>query len=274
MTEERELAARFAELHRPGDPLVMPNPWDVGSAKILEHLGFAALATTSSGLAATHGLLDYHVSREVALAHAKTLAGSVDVPVSADLENGYADDLAGLAETYRLARETGLSGASIEDFDPTTEALYDLGAAVERVAAASEAFHGGDVRPVLTGRTEAVHVGQHDLGETVRRLQAYQGAGADVLYAPFLTDLSDIRSVVESLDRPVNVLLRPGGPSVSDLAAAGVARISIGGGFAYVALGALVTVARQLQGDGSYAGDLSRLGAEAARAAFGAARDE
>ena len=273
MVSQRELAQKFLALHVRGAPLLMPNPWDEGSAKLLASLGFQALATTSGGFAATKGLRDGAVSRDDALAHAALIAAATELPVSADLENGYARDTEAVAETYRLARHTGLAGASIEDYDPEAGELYEMGLASERVAAAAEAFHSrdasGDAWLVLTGRAENYLRGRPELADTITRLQAYQEAGADVLYAPFLTDLNDIRSVVESVDRPVNVLVRPDGPSVAELASAGVARISVGGAFAMAALGAVVSAARELLDEGTYSWSaLTQTGAQAMRSAF------
>jgi 2-methylisocitrate lyase-like PEP mutase family enzyme len=236
----------FLALHVPGRPLLMPNPWDEGSAKLLASLGFAALATTSGGHAGTLGRLDGGVSRGEALAHAATLVAAVDVPVSADLENGFADDPEGVRETYRLAAATGLAGASIEDWSGT--ALYDVGRAAERVAAAVESAPG----LVVTARAENYLRGNPSLHDTIARLQAYQAAGAHVLYAPFVTDLADIRAIVTSVDRPVNVLARPGLASVAELAAVGVARISVGGAFSLVGLGAVTRAARELLEEGTY----------------------
>jgi 2-methylisocitrate lyase-like PEP mutase family enzyme len=270
MASQRERAQQFLALHEKGAPLLMPNPWDEGSAKLLASLGFRALATTSGGFAATKGLRDGSVSRDDALAHAALIVAATDLPVSADLENGYAHDTEAVAETYRRARHTGLAGASIEDYDPQARELYEIGRASERVAAAAEAFHSGDARLVLTGRAENYLRGNPDLADTIVRLQAYQDAGADVLYAPFLTDLDDIRRVVESVDRPVNVLVRPDGPTVADLASAGVARISVGGAFALAAYGAAANAARELLEMGTYSWSaLTQIGAQAMRSALG-----
>jgi 2-methylisocitrate lyase-like PEP mutase family enzyme len=270
MASQSELAAGFLALHHQDRPLLLPNPWDEGSAKLLAFLGFKALATTSSGFAATHGLLDGSTGRDDTLAHAALIVSATALPVSADLEGGYGRDPQAVAETYRRARDTGLAGASIEDYDGQANDIYEIGLASERVRAAAEAFHSGDARLVLTGRAENFFRGRTDLADTITRLQAYQAAGADVLYAPGLTDLADIRSVVESVDRPVNVLARPNGPSVAALASAGVARVSVGGGFAFAALGAAVQAARELLEDGTYSWYAqARLGAEAARGAFG-----
>src|SRR5947208_11442559 len=200
-------ADRFLELHRPGEPLLMPNPWDVGSAKLLESLGFQALATTRSGFAATLGRLDGSVTREEALAHAATMVSATPLPVSADLENGFADDPEGVAQTVRLAIDAGLAGCSVEDFTGREEdPIYTLEHATERIAAAAEAAHGGPGRLVLTARSENFLHGRQDLGDTIARLQAFQEAGADVLYAPGIRSAEDIRSIVQSVDRPGNVL--------------------------------------------------------------------
>jgi 2-methylisocitrate lyase-like PEP mutase family enzyme len=261
----------FLALHHDSRPLLLPNPWDVGSAKLLASLGFKALATTSSGFAATLGRLDGSVTREEALAHGAAIAAATDLPVSADLENLFADDADGAAQTVRLAIDAGLAGCSIEDFSGRDDdPIYDAGLAAERVAAAAEAAHSGPRPFVLTARCENFVHGRHDLDDTIARLQAYQGAGADVLYAPGLTDIGDIRRVVESVDRPVNVLARPGAPTVAELAEAGVARVSVGGAFAFAALGATVAAARELLDEGTYSfWDSAGTGAKAARAAFG-----
>ncbi|UNX54835.1 isocitrate lyase/phosphoenolpyruvate mutase family protein [Georgenia sp. TF02-10] len=238
-----DLAARFLALHRPGTPLLMPNAWDAGSAKVLAALGFAAVATTSSGFAATLGRHDGDVTREEALGNAADLVRAVDVPVSADLENGYADEPAAVAATVSAARELGLAGCSIEDHTGRGEdPIYDAGLARDRVEAAASAS--GPL--VLTARCENYLHGRPELRDTLARLQAYQEAGADVLYAPGLRDLGEIRTVCAEVDRPVNVLLVRGGPTPAELADAGVARISVGGAFAWSALTGLVEAAREL----------------------------
>src|SRR6185312_5452791 len=225
-----ELAQRFLDLHRGDSPLLIPNAWDQGSAVLLESLGFQALATTSSGFAATLGRLDGMVTRDEAVSHGGALAEAVSVPVSADLENCFADEPEGVAETVRLAVEAGLAGCSVEDYSgPETDTIYEPGLAAERVAAAAEAAHSGADRLVLTARAENLIHGRDDLADTIARLQSYQEAGADVLFAPGVRELSDIRTMVSSVDLPVNVLVLPGMPSVSELAEAGVSRISVGG---------------------------------------------
>jgi len=270
MPSQAEKAEQFLALHRGAGPLLMPNPWDAGSAKVLASLGFAALATTSGGFAGTLGRLDGMVARDEAIAHAAAIVAAVDVPVSADLENCFADNPEGAAITVRLAYNAGLAGCSIEDFSGRSDdPIYELGLARERVAAAAEVAHGGDARLVLTARAENYLHGRPDLGGTLTRLQAYQEAGADVLYAPGLTSLDDIRRVVASVDRPVNVLVLPGAPTVPELAEAGVARISVGSALARVALGAVVRASRELLDTGTYAFfELAGEGSQAAKQAF------
>lgn len=272
MTSQSERAEQFLALHRGPEPLLIPNPWDLGSAKLLASLGFAALATTSGGFAASLGRLDGQVSREEALAHCAALAEAVDVPVSADLENGFSDEPGEVAETVRGAVDAGVAGCSIEDFTRRdSDPIYGLALATERITAAAEAASASPVRLVLTARAENYLYGRTDLADTITRLQSYQEAGADVLYAPGLTSLADIRSVVSSVDRPVNVLALPGGPSVPELASAGVRRVSVGGAFAWVALGALTEAALELRDHGTY-GYLQRAaaGRAAGSKAFGA----
>jgi 2-methylisocitrate lyase-like PEP mutase family enzyme len=270
MSEQAERAERFLALHQGERPLLMPNPWDRGSAKLFASLGFKALATTSSGSAATLGLLDGGVTREEAIANAAAIVAATDLPVSADLENGFADNPAGVAETVRLALAAGLAGASIEDYSGRDEEpIYSIEVGAERVAAAAEVAHGGPVRLVLTARAENHLHGVTDLADTIARLRAYQEAGADVLFAPGIARIEDIRQVVDSVDLPVNVLARPGVPSVAELAEAGVRRVSVGGAFAFAGLGAVTEAAQELLEEGTY-GYLERsgVGLKSARAAF------
>ncbi len=272
MTASAERGAGFLSLHTEGSPLLMPNAWDQGSAKLLASLGFQALATTSSGFAATLGRLDGSVTRDEALAHARSLVEATELPVSADLENGFADDPGAVGETVALALEAGLAGCSVEDFSGRTDApIYEIGLAAERVAAASEVAHAGPVHLVLTARAENHLHDRADLADTIARLQAYQEAGADVLFAPGVSDLEDIRRLVSSVDRPVSVLALPRAPSLSELAAANVSRVSVGGAFAFAALGAVVEAANELKDEGTYSyWKRAGLGARAARSAFGA----
>jgi 2-methylisocitrate lyase-like PEP mutase family enzyme len=268
---QSELAHRFRELHRAGHPLLLPNPWDAGSARLLASVGFQALATTSSGFAATLGRLDGSVTCAQALDHAAAIVSATELPVSADLENGFADTPEGVAETATGAVKAGLAGFSIEDFSGRVEdPIYEIAYAAERVTAAAEVAHGGGARIVLTARAENFLHDRPDLGNTIARLQAYQEAGADVLYAPGPTSAADIRAIVSSVDLPVNVLARPGAPSVAELAELGVSRISVGGAFAFVAIGAVVTAATELRERGTYGfAEQAAAGVRAAREAFG-----
>lgn len=267
---QTDKAARFLELHRRDLPLLMPNAWDWGSTRLLASLGFEALATTSSGYAATLGRLDYSVTRSEALAHAANIVGATELPVSADFENGFADEPEAVAETVRLALDAGLAGCSIEDFSGDAEdPIYRLELAAERVAAAAKAAHSGPVRLVLTARAENFLHDRPDLEDTLARLQAYEEAGADVLYAPGITDAADIRRIIDSVARPVNILARPGSPPVAQLAELGVSRISVGGAFAFAALGALEKAAHELRYQGTYGySELAATGLRAARRAF------
>lgn len=264
------MAAGFLELHSPGRPLLMPNPWDVGSAVLFESMGFKALATTSSGFAATLGRLDGGVTRDEAIAHAADVAAAVEVPVSADLENAFAREPEGVAETVRLAIEAGLAGCSVEDFSGDEgDPIYDAGLAAERVAAAVEAARAAGREFVLTARAENHVRGRDDLADTIARLQAFEEAGADVLFAPGVRELADIRELIGSVSRPVNVLAMPGVPAVAELAEAGVARISVGGAFAYTAYGAAAEAARGLLEYGTYGyWDTAGKGAHAVQTAF------
>jgi 2-methylisocitrate lyase-like PEP mutase family enzyme len=267
MSDQADKASRFLALHRPGEPLLIPNPWDAGSAKILASLGFQALATTSSGHAATLGRLDGGVSRDEAIAHAAEIVAATELPVSADLENLFADSPEAVVQTIELALGAGLAGCSIEDY--SGDSIYDPGLAKERVAAAAEAAHGGGVHLVLTGRAENFIRGNPDLADTIARLVAYQDAGADVLYAPGLTSADEIREVIASVDRPVNVLARTGLPPVSELAELGVSRVSVGGHFAFAAIAGLIAAATELRDEGTYGfAKASSAGARGAREAF------
>ena len=239
---------RFRQLHE-RDLFVMPNPWDIGSARILASMGFPALATTSLGHAASLGKVDQTVTRDELLAHVAALSAAVDLPLNVDAERCFADDLAGVAETVSLLAEAGAAGCSIEDYDPATGAIDDIGVASERVAAAAEAAHRHGV--LLTARAENALYGIDDIADTIARLRAYRAAGADVLYAPRLTDPEEIRQVVQATDAPANVLAMRHGPSIPDLAALGVRRVSTGGPLARAAYGALRRAAEELLGPGT-----------------------
>lgn len=240
-------AARFLALHRRGEPLLMANAWDVGSARVLAALGFKALATTSSGFAATRGRLDGAMGRDDVIAHGGEMAAAVGVPVSADLEHCFADDPAGVAATIGLAMEAGLAGGSVEDSTGRPDdPIYPLGLAVERVAAAVDRARSGPDGFVVTARAEGLLRRVHDLDTVIERLIAFQSVGADVLFAPGLSTPDDVRRVVDAVERPVNVLAFPGLGSVSELAEAGVSRISVGGSLAFIAYAAATEAAQAL----------------------------
>ncbi len=251
-SEQANKAERFRALHRPESPLLMPNAWDVGSARLFASLGCAAIATTSGGFAATRGRLDGAMTRDEVLHHCGELVASVDVPVSADLENCFADDPAGVAATIAAALGEGLAGGSVEDFSRTAdEPIYEPAHAAARVRAAAEAAHAGPVPFVLTARAENFLHGRPDLADTIARLQAYQEAGADVLFAPRVVDPGDLRTLLAAVDRPVNVLITPDAPAIGELAALGVSRISVGGAIAAAGYGLAVRAVQELQEKGT-----------------------
>jgi 2-methylisocitrate lyase-like PEP mutase family enzyme len=250
MSERPDSRRRFLELHSSERPLLLPNPWDLGSARLLAYLGFRALATTSGGFAASLGRLDGNLRREEAIAHAVAVGTASGLPVSADLENCFADDPEGVAETVALARDAGIAGCSVEDWSGSE--IYEPELAVERVAAAAEAAHAAEEPLVLTARAENHAHSRHDLEDTIARLVAYQDAGADVLFAPRLRGIEQIRAVLEAIERPLSVLVWQNVPTVAELAGAGVSRVSVGSTFALAAYGALVEAARELQSAGTY----------------------
>lgn len=238
---------RFRELHQSGT-FVMPNPYDLGSARLLAALGFEALASTSAGFAATLGRLDMSVTREELLAHVAPLAAATSLPLNVDSERCFADDLDGVTETVELLADAGAAGCSIEDWNPTSNAIDPIDVAAARVVAA--AAGAGRTGIVLTARCENHLHGVKDLDDTITRLQAYVAAGAEVVYAPGLSDLGDIGRVVDEVGVPVNVLILPGGPSVAQLADAGVRRISTGGLLSRISHGAMVAAAERLRDEG------------------------
>jgi 2-methylisocitrate lyase-like PEP mutase family enzyme len=229
----------------------MPNPWDVGSAKLLASVGAEALATTSAGFAWTLGRLDGQVTRDELVAHVAALADATDLPLNVDSERCFPDDPGGVAETVRLLGEAGAAGCSIEDWNPVDGRIEDVGLAVERVAEAAEAAHAFDPPMVLTGRCENHLHGVDDLDDTIARLVAYRDAGADCLYAPWLLTIERVSAVVEAVQAPVNVLAVPTGPPVPELARVGVRRVSTGSLLASAAYGALLVGARELLSDGT-----------------------
>jgi len=259
--------ARFRELHVRERLFVMPNPWDLGSARLLASAGFEALATTSAGFAWSLGKLDQHVEREELVAHVEALGAATDLPLNVDSERCFPDDPGGVAETVRLLAEAGAAGCSIEDFDPATDRIDDVGVAAERVGVAAEAAHLESL--VLTGRAENHLHGVDDLDDTIARLIAYREAGADVVYAPGLTKLRDIERVVQAVGAPVNVLALPAAPPTWELESVGVRRVSTGSLLASVAYGAMVAGARELLSDGSSRYAEAAVARDALRAAFG-----
>jgi 2-methylisocitrate lyase-like PEP mutase family enzyme len=253
--DQTEKANQFRALHQRSGAFVIPNPFDAGTARILAALGFEALATTSAGCAFGLGRRDGAITREEALAHAKAIVEATPLPVSADLENGFGDAPEAAALTVRLAAEAGLVGCSIEDAsgDPARP-IYDFAQAVERVAAAVAAARALPFPFTLTARAENLLHGRTDLDDTIARLQAFEAAGADVLYAPGLLEVEPVRKVCSALKKPVNVLagLGPTPLTVGQLAAAGVRRISVGGALSRAALGAVLDAAREIKAQGTF----------------------
>ena len=257
MTTQSEKAATFRQLHERPGAFIIPNPWDAGTAKLLTALGFEALATTSLGLANSLGRVDgaLTVSREEVLANCRAICAATPLPVSADLENLYADEPKAAAEMIRLAAATGLVGGSIEDATGREDQrIYDFSLAVERVHAAVEVARSLPFPFVLTARAENLIQGRPDLDDTIRRLQAFEKAGADVLYAPGLRDLATIRTVTSSVSKPVNVVMTHGDPSLTfaQLEEAGVKRISVGGSLNRLALAAFLKGAREMKDKGGF----------------------
>ena len=246
---------RFRELHEQDGIFIIPNPWDVGTARILASMGFEALATSSAGFAFSLGVIDGAVSRERTLTHCRDMAAATELPVSADLEKGFGDTPESAAETVLAAAETGLAGCSIEDYtNRPDQPIYDFQLAVERIKAAAAAARSLPHDFILTARCENFIRGNRDLFATIERLQAFEEAGADVLYAPALPDLETIRTVCTSVGRPVNVLMGiPGSTyNVEELAEAGVRRISVGSCPARVALGAFMKASQEMSEQGTF----------------------
>ncbi len=255
MKSQAEKAALFRALHARNRAFIIPNPWDTGTAKMLEALGFEALATTSAGFAQSIGKDDGAVDRDTMLAHAAQLVAATDLPVSADLENGYADDPAGVAETVQRAGEAGLAGCSIEDLPAGRDGEpYAIDFAAERIAAAAKAARALPFPFVLTARAENYIAGHPDLADTIARLQAYEAAGADVLYAPGLRTPGDIAAVVRAVGRPVNVLMGLPGVSftLAELSTLGVRRVSIGSGLSRLAYTTAERAAKEMLDRGDF----------------------
>lgn len=255
MTDQREKFERFKALHEREEAFVIPNPWDAGSTRLLTSLGFEALATTSAGYAFSKGKRDSFasISRSELLANAAEIVEATELPVSADLEDGFGVEPDRCADTIRMASGVGLVGGSIEDATGDPHApIYEMSLAVERIRAAAQAAR--DLPFLLTARAENYLWGRPDLDDTIRRLQAFSEAGADVLYAPGLPDLDAIRVVCSAVDKPVNVVMGLRGPrySVAELSAAGVRRISVGGSFARAAFGSLMRAAEEVKNFGTF----------------------
>jgi 2-methylisocitrate lyase-like PEP mutase family enzyme len=250
MTTQAGKGTIFRTLHERDEAFIIPNPYDAGTAKLLAHLGFEALATTSAGYAFTVGKPDNQVGRDAMLKHVAEIVNATDLPVSADLENGFGNDPETVAETVRLAAKAGLAGCSIEDmgFDGT---IYEFDLAVERVRAATVASRDLPFIFTLTARCENFLVGRTDLDDTIRRLQAYQEAGADVLYAPGITARQDISAVISSVDRPVNILAGPS-MNLKELSDLGAKRISVGSALTRSAIGAFMRAAGEMKESGAF----------------------
>jgi 2-methylisocitrate lyase-like PEP mutase family enzyme len=247
--------AAFRRLHAEPGAFVIPNPWDIGTARILAALGFRALATTSAGMAFSLGVAEGQTPRQAVLDHCRMLVAATDLPVSADLEKGFGDSPESAAETIRAAAATGLAGGSLEDHTGRPDdPIYPFALAVERIAAAAEARRAMPNDFVLTARAENFLWGRPDLDDTIRRLQAFEAAGADVLYAPGLHDLETIRTVCSAVTKPVNIIMGMPGATfgVAELAEAGAKRISVGSALARLAYGAFVEAAREMQRHGTF----------------------
>jgi 2-methylisocitrate lyase-like PEP mutase family enzyme len=255
MLTQAEKGTAFDLLHKRADAFIIPNPWDIGTARLLEHLGFEALATTSAGYAFSIGKADNDVSRDEILANATAIAAATALPVSIDLEHGFGDEPETVAETIRRAAATGAVGGSIEDSTKHADnPIYDRALAVERIRAAADVVRSLPFTFVLTARAENYLIGRPDLKDTIERLQMYQEAGANVLYAPGLMTKEDIAAVVSSVDRPVNVLMGMKGMqlTLAELSAIGVKRISVGGALTRCALGAVLHAAREMLAHGTF----------------------
>jgi 2-methylisocitrate lyase-like PEP mutase family enzyme len=255
MRTQAEKAIVFQALHERDGAFIIPNPYDMGTARLLAYLGFEALATTSAGCAFALGQRDYTLTREQVLAHMAEIVAATDLPVSADLEGGFGDDPQTVAETFQLAIKTGLAGGSIEDSTGRRDnPIYEHQLAVERVRAAAEVSKALPFPFVLTARSENYLVGKTDLKDTIARLQAYQEAGANVLYAPGLRTKEDIAAVTSSVDRPVNVLMPLPGVhfNLAELSEIGVKRVSVGSALSRAALGAFLRAAREMKQHGTF----------------------
>ena len=246
----------FAALHERDRAFIIPNPWDVGTARLLAQMGFEALATTSAGYCFSAGQRDNSMARDDMMTHVAAIASATDLPVTADLENGFGDSPEGVAETFRLAASLGLVGGSIEDMSRQAgRPIYELEVAIDRVRAAAEVVRDLPFAFTLTARAENYLAGRPDLADTIKRMQAYQMAGADVLYAPGIVSKEDIATIVKSVDRPVNVVMGLQGVqlSLAELSAIGVRRVSVGSALSRAALGAFLRAAGEMREHGTFA---------------------
>ncbi|MEM7360142.1 MAG: isocitrate lyase/phosphoenolpyruvate mutase family protein [Pseudomonadota bacterium] len=253
MTSQQAKCERFAELHQRDSAFVIPNPWDVGSARVLQGLGFEALATTSSALAYTLGRVDGQVTLEEKLAHCEALAAGTDIPISADFENGFSDDAEGVAANVLAIAATGVAGCSIEDYNPSTDSIYDFNHSVERVQAACEAIQSLNMPFQLTARAENLIRGVDDQDDTIKRLKAFESVGANVLYAPAVKSLAQLKEVTAKLNTPFNALAPYiKDASVEEFFEAGAQRISVGGALNWAAVNPLVLSGKEMLEAGTF----------------------
>ena len=253
MPTQAELCKQFQALHQADEAFIIPNPWDAGTARMMQGMGAKALATTSGGFALTLAKSDGEPTLEEKLAHCRALVNATDIPINADFEDGFADDPSGVAANVGKVIETGVAGCSVEDFSRAGQSLFDANHAAERIAAAAEAVAGLDFPFMLTARAENLIRGVQDLDDTIQRLQAYEAAGANVLYAPGIGSLEDLSKVTAEVNAPVNVLgvLIPGA-SLADFQDAGAQRVSIGGALTYVAMNPVIACSRAMLDDGDF----------------------
>ena len=255
MKSQKEKCETFRALHQRDEAFIIPNPWNIGTARLLASTGFEALATTSVGYAFSIGRQDHEVSRDEMMAHVTEMCAASDLPISADLENGFGDDVDTVAETVRMAAAAGLAGCSIEDSsNHASNPIYAIDHATDRIRAAVDVVRGLPFPFMLTARAENYFNGRRDLKDTIQRLHAFQEAGADVLYAPGITDMAEIATLVKAVDRPVNVVAGLQGLhfNMDELSKAGVRRVSIGGALTRVALAAVLNAAREMRDHGTF----------------------
>lgn len=253
MPSQTEKCQAFAELHASTDTFIIPNPWDAGSARLLQGMGFKALATTSAGFAFTAAKTDGQVTLEEKLAHCEAISQATDIPVNADFENGFADYPKAVYNNVLKAAATGVAGCSIEDFSRDSNTLYDFNYAVERIQAAAEAVASLNMSFQLTARAENLLRGVNDLDDTIKRLQAFEQAGADVLYSPGVNNLDDLKTITSEINKPFNVLaVFFKNTTVADFAAAGAKRVSLGGALTWASIKPLINAGKEMLEEGSF----------------------